>query len=517
MGCLGCPGMGLVSLGVFVRQKRNASGKISVQVIDKSSGKYRVIQTIGSSSDPSLVSELVKRANQWIENRHGNLQIDFSDDVRLSKAVLDGVEGFKQIGLDLLLGKVFDQIGFNRIPDPYFRYLVIYRLAYPKSKLKTTEYLYRHHQLDWSEDQLYRYLDKLYATQADLVQRISYEHTRKILGESISIVFYDVTTIYFEIDQEDELRKTGFSKEGKHQNPQIVLGLLVGKGGYPLTYDIFEGNKFEGQTMLPVIQAFQKKHHLNELVIIADSGLLSQANIEQLQKERHQFILGARIKNESLNIKEKILELSLENGQHAVINKGDLRLIVTFSEYRARKDLRNREKGLERLKKQLSKGRLTKANINKRGYNKYLKLEGDMSVTIDEEKFDLDAGWDGLKGYLTNADLTTEEILENYGQLWQIEKAFRVSKTDLKIRPIYHRLQRRIEAHICITFAAYKIYKEIDRLLKKKESKLSPEKAIEIAKSIFEIQLKSPSTKTPIKKTLLVNAEQNYLAQLFEF
>lgn len=475
------------------------------------------MKTIGSSSDPAHIDKLVKQANQWIKDRLGNLQIDFSDDVRLSKAVLDGIEGFKQIGLDLLLGKVFEQVGFDRIPDPYFRYLVIYRLAYPKSKLKTTEYLSRHHQLDWSEDQLYRYLDKLYATQADLVQQISFEHTRKILGERISVVFYDVTTVYFEIDQEDELRKTGFSKEGKHQNPQIVLGLLVGKDGYPLTYDIFEGNKFEGQTMLPVIKAFQKKHHLSQLVIIADSGLLSQANIEQLQRERHQFILGARIKNESVGIKKKILELNLENGQHAVIHKGDLRLIITFSEDRAKKDLRNRKKGLERLKKQLSKGRLTKANINKRGYNKYLKLEGNMTVTIDEQRFDQDASWDGLKGYLTNADLTNEEILENYGQLWQIEKAFRVSKTDLKIRPIYHRLQRRIEAHICITFAAYKLYKEIDRLLKEKESKLSPEKAVEIAKSIFEIHLKSPSTKTPIKKTLLINNEQHYLAQLFEF
>lgn len=502
---------------MFVRQKRNASGKISVQVIDKSFGKYKVVKTIGSSSDPNHIQLLLKQASQWIEDRLGNLQIDFSDDVRFSNAVLEGIEGFKQIGLDLLLGKVFDQVGFNQIPDPYFRYLVIYRLAYPKSKLKTTEYLYRHHLIDWNEDQLYRYLDKLYNSQADLVQQISFQHTRKILGGKISVVFYDVTTIYFEIDQEDELRKTGFSKEGKHQNPQIVLGLLVGTDGYPLTYDIFEGNKFEGQTMLPVIKAFQKKHHLDQLVIIADSGLLSKSNIEQLQKENHQFILGARIKNESQDIKKKILKLNLENGQHGIIQKGDLRLIITYSQHRAKKDLLNRKKGLERLKKQLSKGRLTKANINKRGYNKYLKLEGNLTVTIDEQRFDQDASWDGLKGYLTNAHLTNEEVLENYGQLWQIEKAFRVSKTDLKIRPIFHRLQRRIEAHICITFAAYKVYKEIDRILKEKHSSLSPEKAIEIAKSIFEIRLISPSTKTPIRKTLLTNDEQLQLAELFNF
>lgn len=269
--------------------------------------------------------------------------------------------------------------------------------------------------------------------------------------------------------------------------------------------------------MLPVIKSFQEKHSLDQLVIVADSGLLSQKNIDQLLSEGHQFILGARIKNESKQIREKILQLHLANGEHGVITKGDLRLIITFSAVRAKKDLHNRIKGLERLKKQLSKGRLTKANINKRGYNKYLKLEGDVSITIDQEKFDQDARWDGLKGYLTNAQLSNQQILDNYGHLWKIEKAFRVSKTELKIRPVYHRLRRRIEAHICITFTAYKVYKELERLLKTKQSAISPEKAIEIAKSIYQIQLVTPTSKTPISKTLLTNKEQVELANLFKF
>lgn len=101
-----------------------------------------------------------------------------------------------------------------------------------------------------------RYLDKLYKSHKTQVQQISYHHTQIILGDEISVVFYDVTTVYFEINDEDDLRKTGFSKEGKHQHPQIVLGLLVSKGGYPLVYEILEGNKFEGQTILPVIDSF---------------------------------------------------------------------------------------------------------------------------------------------------------------------------------------------------------------------------------------------------------------------
>src|SRR5205807_1426213 len=124
-----------------------------------------------------------------------------------------------------------------------------------------------------------------------------------------SIVFYDVTTLYFEIDQEDNLRKTGFSKEGRHQNPQIVLGLLVSLDGYPLAYEIFEGNKFEGHTMLPVIEAFKLKYSLDKLVVIADSGLLSHANVEALQQEGYGYILGARIKNEKQPTRDGITKL----------------------------------------------------------------------------------------------------------------------------------------------------------------------------------------------------------------
>lgn len=153
--------------------------------------------------------------------------------------------------------------------------------------------------------QVYRYLDKLHKSQKEKVQEISYNHSYKILGGKVNIVFYDVTTLYFEIDDEDDLRKTGFSKEGKHQNPQIILGLLVSINGYPLAYEIFEGNKFEGHTMLPVIDAFKTRYKLGQLVIIADSGLLSNDNIKELNSKGYEFILGARIKTESSSIKKK--------------------------------------------------------------------------------------------------------------------------------------------------------------------------------------------------------------------
>ena len=240
--------------------------------------------------------------------------------------------------------------------------------------------------------------------------------------------------------------------------------------------------------------------------------------MSELQEQEYEFILGARIKNEPQSIKNRILALAVKEDQSGVITKEDgIRLIITYRQARARKDRYNREKGLARLEKRIQSGKLTKANINNRGYNKYLRLQGEVQVSIDREKFEKDAQWDGLKGYLTNSTLPKEKVVENYAHLWKIERAFRISKTDLKIRPVYHRLQRRIEVHICISFAAYKVYKELERQLKEKHSPLSPEKAIEIAKTIYAIKLVTPLNKEEIHQTLILNEEQRTLAKLFNF
>ena len=500
---------------MYLRKKPNKSGSFSIQVIDKSSGRTRVVKTIGCSKDADEINRLYKEGEKWIDERIGQATFDFTDNA-IDK-FLNNITDISIAGTSLILGKIYDEIGFNNIESNLLKYLVLTRLSHPASKLKTTDHLRQYYTVKINEDQIYRYLDKLYKDQKEQIQQISYEHTLKILGGIISIVFYDVTTLYFQIDDEDEIRKRGFSKEGKHQNPQILLGLLVSIDGYPLAFDIFEGNKFEGHTMLPVLESFKQKYKLKKLVIIADSGLLSNKNIEELRQKGYEFILGARIKNESYTVKEKILSLSLKNGESQVIEKEDgLKLIISYSEKRAKKDKYNRERGLKKLRKLLNVGKLTKANINNRGYNKYLKMQGDIEISIDEEKYEADARWDGLKGYLTNTSLTSDEIIENYGHLWKIEKAFRISKHDLKVRPIYHRLQRRIEAHITINFIAYKVYKELERQLKEKKSGLSPEKVIEIAKTIYKVTVYDKSTNILKEKVITLNDQQRYLMKLFK-
>lgn len=502
---------------MFIRKKHNKSGSVSVQVLQKIEGQNRLIKTIGSSSNQDTIAELYRKGQDFISTYGGQQELNlFQQD--FSKTLSNSIQSIDIEGIELLFGQIYDSIGFNAIKDDILRQLVLVRISHPGSKLKTSQYLRRYFSTDIQEDKIYRHLDKIHSTYKDKLEQISYEHTLAVLGGIVSVVFYDVTTIYFQIDDEDQIRKRGFSKEGRHQNPQIVLGLLVGENGYPLAYSIHEGNKFEGHTMLPILDAFRVKYELEKIIVIADSGLMSAANTGELQSKGYDFILGARIKNETNKIQNQITNLNLSNGQSKVIDKSEeLRLIISYSEKRAKKDYNNRVKGLARLEKKVKTGKLTKSNINNRGYNKYLKMDGEINMSIDMEKFQKDAVWDGLKGYLTNTSLTSKEVIENYSQLWKIEKAFRVSKNDLKIRPIYHRLKHRIEAHIAINFVAYKVYKELERLLKVKNAAFSCEQAIEIAKTIYAVKILNPFSNKIEKQTLLLNQEQKKLADLFDF
>jgi transposase len=504
---------------MFVRQKKNKSGSICVQIISKSDGKYKVVKSFGSSTSSEVILEMVLKAKQEIKRLEATPSLFVLEKDVLIESFLSDIENvqIRTIGPELVFGRIFDYIGFNVINEELFRHLVIARLAFPLSKLKTIEYLYRYQGIKLEISAVYRFLDKLNEDLKDAVEQIAFEHTKRVLENNISIVFYDMTTLYFEASDEDDLRKTGFSKDGKHSNPQIFLGLLVGLEGYAIGYDIFEGNIFEGHTLIPTIEKISKKFNLSKPIVVADAGLLSSKNIKELQENNYQFILGARIKNETDVVKNQIFETNLKNNEFAVIEKSEqVKLILSYSDKRAKKDEYNRKKGLERLEKKIKTGKLTKSNINNRGYNKYLKMEGEIKVAIDNERFEKDKIWDGLKGYVTNCTLKPEEIIENYKNLWHIEKAFRISKTDLRIRPIYHRLRKRIEAHICLSFVAYAIYKELDRVLKIEKYPLSVEKAAELTHNMYLIEITLPESLHTKKITLKMDDNQKHLIQIID-
>jgi transposase len=501
---------------MFIRNKKNNSGSVSIQILSKTGRKNKLLKTVGCAKTAREEELLVLLAKTEIERLEGMQTLFAEHDDLVVENFVKGIanDHLQIVGTELILGKIYREIGFPEDGCPnYFKNLVLCRLVCPGSKLKTVEYFKQHLNVDVSVYSVYRFLDELSSRLKPAIEQISFKHTKKILGGRVGVVFYDMTTLYFEASEEDDYRIPGFNKDGKHQQPQIMIGLLVSGHGYPIGYQIFEGNTSETKTLIPVLETFQKIFEIDRPIVVADAALLSQKNIDALRENGYEFILGGRIKNETEIIKAKIIALDVEEGKPKELKSKNGRLIVSFSPKRAHNDKKNREKGLKRLEKRLRSGKLSKEHINNRGYNKYLKLSGEVNISIDYEKYQADGIWDGLKGYVTNTKLSRTKVMENYSQLWQVEKAFRISKTDLRIRPIYHRLRKRIEAHICICFSAYAVYKELERLLKFNMIDLSPEKAINEIKEIRQLRYILPKSKQ-IKTKILQPTDRQ--AQLLE-
>ena len=502
---------------MFVRRKANKSGSFSVQVVHKQDGRYKVVKSFGASADESKLRAYEKEASDFINTYGGQLTFDFEDresqELR-AKEFIGSITSLVPNGPHLILDRIYDGIGFGELDDDVLRDLVVSRICHPMSKLATVDYLKRYKGVCVDINELYRDMDRLDESVRQKVQQISVEHTRTILGGRIGIVFYDVTTLYFESATEDVLRACGFSKDGKTAETQIVLGLLVSMDGYPLSYSIFNGAQYEGRTMLPVIDDFVQRFSLTDFVVVADSGLLSRKNIKLLKDAGYKFILGGRIKKESGDIADWIMSLNrTEDRLNEKEINGDERLIVSYSPKRAVKDARNREKGVRRLEKAYKSGRITKQNINRRGYNKFLVLDKDVQVRIDPAKILEDERWDGLKSYITNTDLPAKEVIEQYHGLWVVERAFRVSKGTLETRPIFHFTERRIEAHVCICFMAYKVYKELERILRMLDIKLTVDKVMDIARTVSTITIRTSSGQE-VSQILLLTDEQKLLAPL---
>lgn len=203
----------------------------------------------------------------------------------------------------------------------------------------------------------------------------------------------------------------------------------------------------------------------------------------------------------------KFFELKRENGE---------RLIVGYSESRAKKDAYNRNRGVARLRKAYSSGRLTKSQVNRRGYNKFLEISKDIQVSICEDKINEDEKWDGLKGYITNTDLDAKSVVAQYHGLWVVERAFRISKGTLDMRPMFHFTERRIEAHVCICFVAYKVYKELERIIKLTGINMSIGDVLKIARTIITVRVNMPENREVYVKTLFLTERQKAIEPLFK-
>ena len=407
-------------------------------------------------------------------------------------------------GIHEIYGSLYDEIGFSRVfkacrvSGSVMKDVVMARLARPCSKRSSAELLDRDFGINIPLEKIYRMMDTLGSGKINRLQDICWHHSRSLLTEEIKVMFYDCTTLYFESFTEDELRSFGYSKDHKFNQGQVLLALMVTREGLPVGYDVFPGNMYEGDTFKEAIEKIKTRYKVKRVVIVADSGLLSTKNVELLEKERLEYILGARLRSLSDKWQNRILD---NRDYDKKTKEGEIlriatysytktrRLIVSHSSKRAEKDRKDREKSIEKLRQKLEKSKKPQSLISNYGYKKYLTVEGDVQVCINEEKLEREALWDGLHGIMTNIrekDMKAEEALSQYHGLWQVEESFRITKHDLRIRPVFHWSAKRIKAHIAICFVAFSLIRFLQyRIRQKTGENFSPER---IREELFRIQ-----------------------------
>jgi transposase len=346
-------------------------------------------------------------------------------------------------------------------------------------------------------------MDKLDDRALEKVNEIAYYNTLSLLGNKIDVIFYDCTTIYFESFSEDNFKENGYSKDHKFGQPQVLMALMVTQEGLPIGYKVFNGSTWEGNTMAPALAELRTKYNVEKVVFIADAGMLSKSNLqrlEELEKADVKYILGARIKNLSDALTAKVLDHNNYNGTDEYktgrFNYNGRDLVVSYKKKRAIKDYNDRLKSINKLKTKLSKSKNPASLITNQTYKKFINLNGNAKIEINKENIELDSKWDGLHGVVSNcSDLSNEEIIEKYTDLWQVENAFRVTKHDLKIRPVYHWKPERIKAHFVISFVAYTLVKYLEYRVKLQYLKMSPE-------TIRQILMK-------VQNSILYNKQKN--------
>ena len=403
-------------------------------------------------------------------------------------------------GIHDVYGKLFHELGYDRViknPARYkasvkmFENIVLARIANPASKRASVRMLEENFGVSLNLENVYRMMDKLDDGAIERLKNISYMNTKRLYQEKIDVIFYDCTTLYFEAFEEDELREHGYSKDKKFNEVQVLLALLVTKEGLPVGYNLYEGGIYEGHTLIPALKELKAKYEIDKVIFVADAGMLNQENLKAMEGESLEYIVGARLKNLPLKLQKQILNQDnyVEAGGGYKVARFDhqgRKLIVNYSAKRAKKDAKDRERALEKLKVKLAKKRNVKEYLNNYGYKKYLEIEGEAEIGVNQSKVDAESKWDGLHGIITNArELSNEEVINQYCNLWQVEEAFRVTKHDLKVRPVFHWKPRRVKAHIAIAFTAYSLVRYLEYRVKLQYIKLSPE---EIRRNLIGVQ-----------------------------
>ncbi|MYH68622.1 MAG: IS1634 family transposase [Gammaproteobacteria bacterium] len=395
-------------------------------------------------------------------------------------------------GIHAVYGAVYEALGLSRLL-PAWRYRashkalfhnVMARLANPDSKRASVRALAADFGVQVSLPQVYRMMDLLDADRIERLNALAGQQAKALLGGTLRVLFFDCTTLYFESFTEDALKQPGYSKDAKFKECQVLLALAVTETGLPVRYTVLPGATFEGHSLIPVVQALQAASEAEDAVVVADRGMLSEANLNALEAAGLHYIVGARLKSLPQSLQTQALDASgyetLKDGDGARVRElthNTRRLVVGFSPVRAEKDRRDRDKALDKLRKKLAKSDNPKDLLSNRGYQQYLRIEGQSTLRVNPDKIAQAQRWDGLHGVITNLPKATKTatILDQYRGLWQVEDTFRVSKHDLKVRPIYHWTPRRIRAHIAIAFMSLLCVRHLQYRMTLQARPVSPE------------------------------------------
>lgn len=379
-------------------------------------------------------------------------------------------------GIHAVFGSALDRFGLQvllgRRQYDLLRNLIMARIALPSSKLSASKNLAKHFDVDVPVDRIYRFMDAL-EDMGTSIQKVVFNAFRPLIGETVEVLFFDVTTLYFESTGEDELRRFGYSKDQKTHMTQVVLALATTRDGLPVGYKLFPGNTAETSTLIDAISEWRNTLHIDKITIVADRAMMSEKNLKLLEESGLKYIIASKLKKLPKEIQKNILarqneKLLFQNEDDALIVQehtlGTRRLIVSHSTKRARKDARDREQILIKLKKKIGNKGTTKKLVTNRGYLSVVTESGNSQVAIDDEKVASAAQWDGFHGVLTNmAEANHQEILDFYRRLWIIEESFRINKHTLEMRPVYHHVPRRIKAHILLCYVAFALTRYVQK------------------------------------------------------
>jgi len=511
---------------MFVRIKRSKnSPKCSVQIVESKrvdgKVKQKIVKHLGTAMEgeeleslKALAESIKQRMEQEgqlplfvdnIENKKDSIitKEDKAKREDFNVNLLDIKEERRVIkGIHDVYGKLYDELGFNGIitnparnrrSQKALKEIVMARVANPDSKRASVSNLEANFAVNLDLNLVYRMMDKIGDKEILKLNKLVYSKTKSLFKEKIDVIYFDATTLYFESFSEDEFKRNGYSKDNKFNQPQVVLALMVTKEGLPVGYKAFSGDTFDGHTLIPVLKEIKEHYDLDKVVYVADAGMFNRDNLKELEtldKHKMTYIVGARVKNMPKKLQEQILNLNNytaidDNTKVATFKYEGKKLLVSYSLQRAKKDKYEREKGIEKLRLRLSKEKSFKSHLSNQGYKKYLQLEQEnsnnkqcnLSITLNEAKIEEDARWDGIKGIISNnSELSNQELLQQYSNLWQVEESFRITKHDLKVRPIYHYKESRVKAHLAISFMAYTLVRHLEHRVRLQYKKLSPQR-----------------------------------------